>query len=74
MNLSQRTTVLIIYVINILFALTSILYVLGDSKAAIIIYAILLAILIWFVFHTNIITDKRPPKLKDIVKKKINGN
>lgn len=72
MNLSQRKTVLIIYFINILFALTSIFYVLGDSQAAIIIYSILLIILIWFVCFTNIITDKRPPKLKDIVKKKKN--
>lgn len=70
MNLSQRTTVLIIYFINILFALTSIFYILGDSEAAIVIYIILLIILVWFVVHTNIITDKRPPKLKDIVKSK----
>ena len=34
MNFSQRTTVLIIYGINILFALTSIFYVLKDPKAA----------------------------------------
>ena len=59
MNFSQRTTVLIIYFINILFALTSIFYVLNDSKKAIVIYAILTIIVIWFVCYTNIITDKK---------------
>lgn len=69
MNFSHRTTVLIIYLINILFALTSIFYVLNDSFAATIIYIILTLILIWFVCYTNIITDKKLPKLKDIKQK-----
>lgn len=68
MNFSHRTTVLIIYLINILFALTSIFYVLKDSKAAIVIYAILSIIVIWFVCYTNVITDKKP-KLSSIKKK-----
>ena len=72
MNFSQRTTVIIIYFINILFALTSIFYVLKDPVAATIIYIILTAIVVWFVCYTNIITEKTPPKLKDI-KKKINN-
>lgn len=69
MNFSQRTTVLIIYGINILFALTSIFYVLKDPKAAKIIYIILVIIFIWFVCYTNIITEKRPPSFTDITKK-----
>lgn len=69
MNFSQRTTVLIIYGINILFALTSIFYVLSDPEAAKIIYIILVIIFIWFVCHTNIITEKRPPRFKDIGKR-----
>lgn len=69
MNFSQRTTVIIIYFINILFALTSIFYVLKDPTAATIIYVILTVIVVWFVCYTNIITDKTPPKLKDIRKK-----
>ncbi len=72
MNFSQRTTVIIIYFINILFALTSIFYVLKDPVAATIIYIILTVIVVWFVCYTNIITEKTPPKLKDI-KKKINN-
>ena len=66
MNFSHRTTVLLIYLINILFAFTSILYVLKDSKAAAIIYIILTILVIWFVCYTNIITDKKPPQLKTI--------
>ena len=72
MNFSQRTTVIIIYFINILFALTSIFYVLKDPVAAKIIYIILTVLVVWFVCYTNIITEKTPPKLKDI-KKKINN-
>lgn len=66
MNFSHRTTVLIIYLINILFALTSIFYVLKDPLAATVIYIILTVIFTWFVCYTNIITEKKPPKLKDI--------
>ncbi len=69
MNFSQRTTVLIIYGINILFALTSIFYVLQISESAKFIYVILTILLIWFVCYTNIITDKKPPKLKEIKKR-----
>lgn len=69
MNFSHRTTVLIIYFINMLFALTSIFYVLKDPLAAKIIYVILTIIVVWFVCYTNIITEKKPPKLKDIKKK-----
>lgn len=69
MNFSHRTTVIIIYFINMLFALTSIFYVLQASKSAMVIYIILTIILIWFVCYTNIITDKKPPRIKDIKKK-----
>ena len=69
MNFSHRTTVLIIYLINILFALTTIFYVLGDPQVALIILVTLSIFLVWFVLYTNIITDKRP-KLMDKIKKK----
>lgn len=69
MNFSQRTTVLIIYGINILFALTSIFYVLRDPQAARVIYIILTIILIWFVCYTSIITEKKPPTLTEVKSK-----
>ena len=58
MNFSHRNTVLIIYFVNILFALTSIFYTLGDATVALIIFGILIVLLIWFVLYTNVITDK----------------
>lgn len=69
MNFSHRTTVIIIYFINILFALTSIFYVLRDPLVAKVIYIVLTVIVVWFVCYTNIITEKRPPRLKDLKKK-----
>ena len=69
MNFSHRTTVLIIYFINILFALTSVFYVLGDKEAGGIVLVILTILLIWFVLYTNIITDKKPKIIKKIAKK-----
>lgn len=73
LNFSHRATVLIIYFINILFALTSIFYVLKDSKPAIFMYVVLSIIVLWFVCYTNVITDKKPQhlaKIKDKVLKK----
>ena len=62
MNFSHRNTVLIIYGINILFAVASILYTLKDSRDIFIgriIYVILMILVLWFVFKTDIITSKK---------------
>ena len=64
LRFSHRNTVLIIYGIDILFAVASIFYVLKDPIVGQIIYAVLLIIFIWFVFFTNIITSKTPVKDK----------
>ena len=58
MKFSHRTTVLIMYYIDALFAFTSIVYVLKDAKLGIFLYIILLAIILWFVITTNIIVNK----------------
>ncbi|MDD4298095.1 MAG: MraY family glycosyltransferase [Bacilli bacterium] len=58
MKFSHRTTVLIMYYIDALFAFTSIVYVLKDAKLGIFLYIILLAIVLWFVITTNIIVNK----------------
>lgn len=58
MNFSQRTTVLIIYGINMLFAAASIFYTLKDPLVGQILYIIIFIIVIWFVLHTTIIYDK----------------
>lgn len=70
MNFSQTLTVLIIYGINILFAMASIFYTLKDPIVGQIIYVIIFILVIWFVFHTTIISDKSP-QLKDKIKNKI---
>lgn len=69
MNFSQRTTVLIIYGINFLFAAASILYTLKDPILGKIVYIIILIIVLWFVLHTTIISDKTPTRTKKIEEK-----
>lgn len=69
MNFSERTTVLIIYGINILFAAASLIYTLINPSIGRIIYIILLAMVIWFVLHTSIISDKNPEITKKIKSK-----
>lgn len=63
-NLSQRATVIIIYIIDILFATASIVYVLKDALLGYIIYGILLVIVITFVATTNVVIDKDDVKKK----------
>lgn len=58
MNFSQRGTVLVIYSIDILFSLASIFYALQDPIKGMIIYFVLLILVIWFVLHTSIISEK----------------
>lgn len=67
MNFSPRATVLIIYFINILFAATSIFYTLIQNQVVgITLYIIIFLLVIWFVFHTSIISDKNPERTKKI--------
>ena len=64
-NLSVKHTVLIIYLVDILFACASIIYVLKDRYLGYIVYGILLALVIVFVINTNVVYD-----FKDISKEK----
>lgn len=62
MKFSHRNTVLIIYGVNILFALASIFYLLGEEISIFIrigIYILLLVLVFWFVNKTNIVTEKQ---------------
>ncbi len=52
---SVKKTVLLIYFINICFSTVSILYAWGDTKRAIIIYAILMIIVLFFILKTDIL-------------------
>ena len=62
MKFSTRTTVLIIYVINILFAFVSILYIIGDAQQAIAIYVMLMVLLLFIILKTNILFEHRKDK------------
>ena len=72
MTSSQVKTVLIIYLINILFSIASIVYVLKNRKLGQIIYAILLILVCWLVLTTDILFDRKTIKedLKHKIKKK----
>ncbi len=77
MNFSPRVTVLIIYFINLLFAAASIFYTLKDPVVGQTIYIVIFILVLWFVFHTSIISDKSPElthtvssKIKNIFNKK----
>ena len=69
MNFSQTVTVLIIYGINILFATAAIFYTLKDALIGKIIFIILFILVVWFVLHTTIISDKTPQKTEEILNK-----
>ena len=71
MNFSQRKTVLVIYVINILFSIAAIIYTINDAKMGIIIYIILFILVAWFILHTSIISDKIELKTKKMEKKRL---
>lgn len=68
MNFSHRTTVLIIYYIDALFAFASIVYVLKDAKLGIFLYITLFIIVMWFVITTNIVVNKKRLKKKKLKK------
>ena len=71
MNFSQKGTVLVIYVIDILFSLASIFYALQNPMQGILIYFILLILVIWFILHTSIISQRMSDKVKEFERKKI---
>ncbi len=58
-NFSHKKTVLIIYLIDALFAIASIVYVLGDSMTGIGIYAILFIVVLVIIMRTDIIFERK---------------
>ena len=66
---NQTKTVLIIYFIQILFSIASIVYVLRNPKLGQIIYIIILAIILWLILSTNIVFDRK--KISENIKKKM---
>ena len=69
MNFSHTVTVLIIYGINILFAASALIFTLVNPQIGQVLIIIIFIIVVWFVFHTTIISDKNPDRIKKISKK-----
>ena len=64
---NQTKTVLIIYLIQVLFSAASIVYVLRNPKLGQILYVVIFVIIVWLILSTNIIFDRN--KLKNKIKK-----
>ena len=61
-NYSVRVTVLIIYLITILFSTASIIWIIVDKQIGYVIYEILMLLLMIFVFKTDILFDRKKKK------------
>lgn len=70
LNLSHRNTVLVIYLIDILFALASIVYVIGDPQLGKVIYAVLILGMAIIITRTSIIADRRTLKVNYLLIKR----
>lgn len=64
LNLSHRNTVLVIYFVDILFAIAMLVYMLYDRVIGVIIYSMLFILVLIFVMKTNIIIDHSKKKQK----------
>ena len=61
-HLSTRKTILVIYVVDLIFSAVSIFYAIGKKKEMIIFYILLMFILLYLVFKTNVIFKKKENK------------
>lgn len=68
-NLTQRQTVIVIYIVDLLFASASIIYALGNPKFGYIIYGILLLIVIFLIAKTDIVYEHDKHNLKELTNK-----
>lgn len=63
MNFNHKQTVIIIYIVDMLFAMASIIYALGNPKFGYIVYGILLLIIVLFVSKTNVVVEHKEDSL-----------
>lgn len=61
-HLSTRKTIIVIYVVDLIFSVVSIFYAIGKKKEMIIFYILLMFILLYLVFKTNVIFKKKENK------------
>ena len=55
LKFNQRSSILIIYAIDLMFCALSILYVIGDTKISLVVYIILMLLLLYIVINTDIL-------------------
>ncbi len=65
MKFSKRSSLLIIYLINILFSAVSVLYAIGNIKYAIILYICLMIVFLFIVLKTDILFTRRKERLHE---------
>ena len=68
-NFSQKTTVLIIYGVDLLFAAASIIYFLKDRLLGYIIYGVLLLIVVMFAVKTDVVVEHNHDEKDNVIKK-----
>ena len=62
LNFSPRVSIIIIYLINILFAIVSIFYAIGNTQEAIVLYLILMLFLLFMILKTDILYKHKDDK------------
>ncbi len=62
LKFSPRVSILIIYLVNIIFSAISILYVIGDSRDVIILYLVAMILVLFVVLKTDILYDHKKKK------------
>ncbi len=61
-KLSTRKTILVIYLVDIIFSIVTVFYAIGKKKEMIIFYILLMFIILFLVFKTNVIFTKKEKK------------
>ncbi len=59
LKFSPKISIIIIYLINLIFSAISIIYVIGDNKEAIILYLIVLLLLLFVILKTDILYEHK---------------
>ncbi len=68
LKFSPRVSIIIVYLINIMFSIVSIFYVIGHAKEGIVLYLILMLLLLFMILKTDILYKHKPKKKKGILK------
>ena len=64
LKFSTRTSLIIIYSVNIMFSAISIFYVIGDTKLAMVLYLLLMLLLLFVILKTDILYKHKEKKEK----------